>query len=95
MQENSAHSLDKGKCNKKHLETDVGGKYVLISRTFYYFGNNAVLIPENLWAICSEGRNMKGPSIPLEVGNDFIEWVQNNFALGIHGDPINWGTSFD
>lgn len=55
IQEESAHSIiDK----KEHLENDTGGKYVLFSNDFYYFGNSSPKIPEEFWNVCSEGRNM-------------------------------------
>jgi len=89
-QENSAHSLNYGAVNEKHLEVDVNGKYVIISRVFYYFGNKSVPIPEKYWPICSEGRNMKGPSIPIDLADKFITLVQRKYQIGIHGDPIGW-----
>lgn len=89
-QENCAHSLEGGKTNTKHLKIDTGGKFVLISKIFYYFGDNSVLIPKRLQEVCSEGRNMKGPSIPIKKATQFIEWLQSNHIVGIHGDPINW-----
>lgn len=73
IQENSAHSLRGGLTNEKHLRVDTDGKYVLISKTFYYFGDKAIPIPKRYWEICSEGRNMKGPSIPVEVAEKFIK----------------------
>jgi hypothetical protein len=90
IQENSAHSLKDGTPNGKHVKIDTSGQFVLISKTFYYFGDKSQLIPERYWEICSEGRNMKGPSIPINVAQNFIEWLQQNFTTGVHGDPINW-----
>lgn len=90
IQENSAHSLKDGKINIDHLKVDTEGKYVLISKAFYYFGNNSFLIPKEFWEICSEGRNMKGPSIPDLVGANFVRWLKENKSIGINGDPIDW-----
>ncbi|MEI9954800.1 MAG: hypothetical protein WDM90_00450 [Ferruginibacter sp.] len=90
IQENSAHSLKDGVANRKHIKVDTGGKYVLISKTFYYFGDKSILIPEKYWEVCSEGRNMKGPSIPIPVADKFIFWLQKKHDIGIHGDPIDW-----
>jgi hypothetical protein len=89
-QENGAHSLEGGRTNAKHLQVDTGGKYVLISKAFYYFGDNSFTIPKRFWDVCSEGRNMKGPSIPEKTANRFIEWLQSKYDIGIYGDPINW-----
>jgi hypothetical protein len=90
IQENSAHSLADGSTNDGHLKTDTNGKYVLISQTFYYFGDGSVQIPDEYLSVCSEGRNMKGPAISIETGDQFVSWLQDKFNIGIHGDPINW-----
>lgn len=90
IQENSAHSLEGGKVNKDHLEVDTGGENVLISQEFYYFGDNAILIPSRFREVCSEGRNMKSTSIPIKVADNFIQWLKSEHKVGIHGDPIDW-----
>lgn len=90
IQENSAHSLDGGIPNPKHIQTDTAGEYALISQNFYYFGDESVLIPEEYRDVCSKGRSMKSHGIPIEVADAFILWVKDNFHKGIHGDPISW-----
>lgn len=90
IQENSAHSLEGGKPNEDHKKSDVRGKYVLISKHFYYFGDNAPKIPDELIEICCEGRDMKWRAIPHRVKINFIAWLESNFSTGIHGDPISW-----
>lgn len=90
IQENSAHSLVNGKPNSVHVKADTGGEFVLIARNFYYFGENAFLIPKNFRAICNDGRDMKSTSIPVEVADKFVSWLQENYSTGIKGDPINW-----
>lgn len=89
IQEDSAHSLSNG-VNDGHLKRDVDGEFVLISRNFYYFGDKSVEIPKEYMAVCNEGRDYKSTSIPVAVADDFIQWLQDNFDSGIHGDPINW-----
>lgn len=89
IQEDSAHSLEGG-VNQKHLEVDTGGVYVLISKTFYYLGDSSIVIPEEYLEVCSEGRSIKSTSIPEEVADEFIKWIQKNYVIGIHGDPIDW-----
>ena len=94
IQENSAHSLEGGKPNLNHIKKDTGGKYVLISTKFYYFGNNAPNIPKRFIDICCKGRNMKSSSIPVEIAEKFILWLESNYTIGIHGDPISWKRYF-
>lgn len=88
IQENSAHSNVDGATNQKHLDTDTGGVNVLISEKFYYFGDSAPEIPDELKTICHTGIGEKKPSD--EEGNKLIAWLEKNFCIGIHGDPINW-----
>lgn len=90
IQEDSAHSLDEGLQNKGHVTRDTGGKFVLISKTFYYFGDTCPKIPTEFLDICCEGRDIKSNSISTETADDFIKWVKSNFEIGIHGDPISW-----
>lgn len=90
IQENSAHSLETGLPNLGHIKKDTDGKYVLISKTFYYLGEKSILIPEKFRDVCSNGRNMKGPSIDIKNAEKFIQWVQSKYEPGIHGDPISW-----
>ena len=71
------------------MEKDLGGKYVLISKHFYYFGNKNFLIPEAYQDICgNNARGFSGPSIPVDVGYKFIEYLKKK--EGVKGDPISW-----
>lgn len=90
IQENSAHSLANGTKNEGHLSRDIGGEFVLISKKFYYFGCKSFLVPDEYLDICSEGRDMKSVSIPTDVAEKFIIWLQTNYSIGIHGDPTSW-----
>jgi hypothetical protein len=90
VQENSAHSLKDGVTNEAHLKRDTGGEFVLISEEFYYFGDESPIIPDELKEVCSKGRDFKSPSIPANVAENFITWLETNYSTGIHGDPISW-----
>ncbi|NIF07101.1 hypothetical protein F3J23_16815 [Chryseobacterium sp. Tr-659] len=87
IQENSAHSNSNGSVNDKHLKTDIEGKNVLISDSFYYFGNNALKIPNEFLEACHTGIGQK--IVPESITDKFIEWLINH-KKGINGDPINW-----
>jgi len=92
IQENSAHSLVNGTPNENHLKRDIGGEFVLITKTFYYFGENAINIPdsfESAICTCANARNFAFAK-PRQSVDNFICWLQNKYPIGIHGDPISW-----
>ena len=74
----------------KLYNKDVKGKRVLLSKTFYYFGDNCPLIPTELQTICSSGRAYKYKKITEEQIKSFVSWLESNYSVGIHGDPCNW-----
>lgn len=90
IQKDSAHSREGGRPHRDHIKIDTGGKNVLVSTTFYYFGDKSIPIKEKYWPICSEGRSVKGPSIPTTLADEYVSKLQNKYNPGIHGDPINW-----
>ena len=89
IQEDSAHCMTNGTCNPEHLRKDTGGKNVLISEHFYYFGDKAPIIPKELIEVCHTTQGQKIVT-PDQFALDLIDWVTNNFRTGIHGDPLNW-----
>lgn len=88
IQENSAHSLHDGTPNEKHVKKDTRGVNVLISRRFFYFGDKAPKIPEELKGVCHTGVGEK--IIKPEFNERLLQWIATNFSQGINGDPINW-----
>ncbi len=85
------HSNPDGSVNLEHLKKDLSGKYVLISSDFFYFGDSHFAIPSEFKAICGNNpRGFAGPSIPIDIGNNFVIWLKETYPKGIHGDPINW-----
>ncbi|MCC8410997.1 hypothetical protein LJ707_18805 [Mucilaginibacter sp. UR6-1] len=90
LQDDSAHSLAQGVKNSAHLDADIKGERVLIAKNFYYFGDQAIKIPDEFLAICSEGRSVKSIAIPTKDADGFVSWLEKKHDPGIHGDPINW-----
>ena len=92
IQENCAHSKKDGKPNIGHYKRDIDGKYVLISSNFYYFGDNAPLIPAQFNYIYKVYRSFSYRDLMNheEKIQKFIDWLTSNFEIGIHGDPCNW-----
>lgn len=92
VQIDSAHSNDDGTINFIHLDRDVSGKYVLISKeNFFYWGDNAIEVPGEFYdAICTDARDRE-IALPNSVVDDFVIWLNNNYKRGfLYGDPISW-----
>ena len=88
VQEPSHHSLVDGNINYKNLNTDTHADRVLIASRFYYFGNNAVDIPEYLNELVGYGRGYrvcKNEDLIIK----FINFVSENYDKGIHGIPFS------
>ena len=92
VQEHSAHSKEGGAVNEGHLRRDSGGKYVLLSHIFYYFGDKCPLIPKHFSYIDNNSRSTKFWDLHGEDSkiNAFVEWLDKEYGVGIHGDPCNW-----
>jgi hypothetical protein len=91
IQENCAHSLQDGTTNRDHYQRDINGHFVLISQRFYYFGDNAPLIPPEFANIYRVGRSLKYKDLQNEDEiRAFINWISSNYSYGIHGDSCNW-----
>lgn len=88
VQEDSAHCNIDGTCHTEHLKKDTGGKNVLISEHFFYFGDTSPVIPENLLDICHTRQGHK--KLADRQQDELITWLRNDFRPGIHGDPLNW-----
>ncbi|MBE0516839.1 MAG: hypothetical protein IBX41_05540 [Methanophagales archaeon] len=74
--------------NKNNKDKDLEGKYVLISNHYFYFGKNAKILPEEagLKQIIKQGPGHKSRSIPKEVIEKFVVWIEK-LPQGRHGEP--------
>lgn len=90
IQEPCAHSKKDNRVNEDHLKRDWKGQFVLYSKHFYYFGDKCPLIPKELRFICCPYRNYSFKDVNDDFVIEFVNWLEDNYTIGIHGDPINW-----
>lgn len=87
VQVNSHHSLEHGITNSINYNRDISGKYVLISKYFWYFGEAAPRIPEELIGdIVKNGIGYK-KIVNQNIINCFTTWLSKNFEMGYRGMP--------
>ncbi|AHG79315.1 hypothetical protein X875_6970 [Mannheimia varigena USDA-ARS-USMARC-1388] len=72
--------------DEEGINHDLKSKNVLICEEFWYFGNNAPLIPENLLEIIKIGPAHKNISDP-KIISEFLDWI-SDFQRGLIGKPI-------
>ncbi len=68
-------------------EHDLGGKYVLVSETFAYFGSKALELPPELKSLIA-GRGYKS-HFSDEVKERFFRFVSQQ-SFGVHAPPRRW-----
>jgi hypothetical protein len=71
---------------------DLGGFYVLIGRTFHYFGSKSLELPESL-RLLKVGRAHRC-RFPLETIARFLEFIASH-PEGIQGPPMKWPNTDD
>ena len=86
IQENCAHSLEDGTEHSGHKKRDTEGMNVLISRSFYYFGDQAPLVPDEFSYIIIDSRKLKfrdlmGEDIKIQR---FTDWLASKYNYGIY-----------
>ncbi len=80
---------------KEHFKTDTSINRVLISKTFYYFGKEAIEIPDKFSAVAhtTQGHKTLKPNPPNSNKRDivplFLDWLQEKFEPGVHGEPMH------
>ena len=91
IQERCAHTVEgKNPKDTGQYRRDIRGKNVLISRNFYYFGVNAPELPDEFKCMASTVRDIECYHVDEKTVKKFVDWLQSNYKVGIHGDPINW-----
>src|SRR5437773_8388464 len=84
----STPSLRHSVHGEKNRRVDLGGKNALLSERFYYFGDNAVPLPQHLRPIVHQTQGHKSRA-NAEYATEFIDWIE---GLGfkpnnLYGEP--------
>lgn len=89
-------AVRQGAHTEDHRPTDLGGRNVLISTHFYYFGSSAIELPKDLREICPV---TQGHRSTLNSGHveHFVDWIESVSEPGQRGWPahvLNWKHGF-
>lgn len=90
MQENSHHSYEDG-INQNNLSHDTRIDRVLLSFNYWYFGENAITLPENFAEVVASGRPYK--KLQGNICTDISSWVGKHYEMGQQGFPYKWNKS--
>lgn len=88
MQEFSHHSMQDGSINYVNLNRDTKTDRVLIAKDFYYFGNNAIDIPQKFEMLIRKGRNHI-VCTDESIINDFTGYMREKYDERIYGVPYS------
>lgn len=87
IQADSHHSYANGKTNPDNLRKDTSSNSVLIANEFYYFGGDAIEIPERFRDEIY--RSVRG-YCKVETSKtitSFIKWIRSSHEIGYYSDP--------
>ena len=90
MQENSHHSYVDG-INQNNLFHDTRIDRVLLSFYYWYFGENAIELPEEFAEAIAAGRPYK--KLPDNICANIVDWVGCHYEMGQQGLPYKWNKS--
>lgn len=74
--------------DEEGIKHDLEGEFVLISEEgdYYYFGGNAIAIPEQFRNIIKKGPSHKW-NFDAELVANFLQWIKDNCKKGKCGEP--------
>lgn len=96
IQERCAHSNKDWTVNIGHYEQDTATDRVLLSKTFYYFGDKCIELPSRFAILKLKKKDKRGNMAYHDLAgkeehiSNFVTWLETTFGQGIHGDPCNW-----
>jgi hypothetical protein len=94
IQEDSHHKNANGTVNESNLNRDTKKDCVLISRQYWYWGQDAVLVPDKLQKLVKKGIGYnKNTESSLE--NKLEEWLYSFDVNGYIGRPAKFSGGFE
>jgi hypothetical protein len=94
VQEDSHHSLPGGQRNELNYNRDLPGKYVLISNKFWYYGQEAILLPENFLFLTDVARGYRVIKEKTQI-ESFIRWLASLSQSEYIGRPYMFRKEFE
>jgi hypothetical protein len=73
--------------NRKTKKHDLGGKNILISKNFYYFGSKSIPLPEELHDM-KVGRAHKN-RFSTKIKEQFAKYILE-YRRGVNAPPTKW-----
>ncbi len=93
-QDNSHHSNVDGSANSKNLKRDTKHNAVLISRRYWYFGEEAINVPKDLAELIYNHIGYR-KFTDLVLESKLEKWLDSLEDKGFIGDPIKFDGGFD
>jgi hypothetical protein len=95
VQEDSHHSYERGRPNRRNIARDTSVDRVLIASRFVYFGNNAPVIPNNFRSSKGIGENVCCPGqghrvFSAELTAAVQRWLERRAKWGLQGIPLEF-----
>ncbi len=81
--------------DERNHALDINGKYVLIADEFYYFGRNAVALPDHIRPNVPRNQAAYGIKTESQRAERFVDYIRSNFVQGRHGQPHYWISESD
>jgi len=88
IQADSHHSYENGKTNPHNLEKDTSSDNVLLSTEFFYFGKNAIEIPDKFKSKIYKSRRNYCKDEDSIIISEFLEYIYHNYKKGYNDDPL-------
>ena len=93
IQEDSHHSLPGGIKNELNYNRDIPGQYVLISNKFWYYGQDAILLPEECIFLADVTRGYRVTEDRAQI-ESFVEWITSLPQTGYIDRPYMFNKEF-
>jgi hypothetical protein len=93
MQENSHHTNKDGSINNKNLNRDTKRDAVLLTQDYWYWGRDAVVLPDSLKDLIKIGRGNK-KNTDVNLANALSDWLRTMPENGLIGYPAKFGGEF-
>lgn len=95
VQEDSHHSLENGRQNRRNIARDTSANRVLVARKFVYFGITAPLIPKPFRPYKATGEDICCPRqghrvMSHELATAFESWLEKEEKWGLQGMPLEF-----